>query len=306
MQGGVEPQKKERGAGLVAFLEQAALVVVALASIAVGILHFTGILDHTRFADRLGSMTLVVLGLMAGYLVLERNGELRRHRSAIGEVSERVKVLQDAASQAASFFAGFTGDRFSELKLIYGMRSYSSRISNNEIRADREEVFSMWTDMLREASSFLAFNYVTSDEVWGTEGFAFNVAHALQIARIKLGCSIKRIFVIDTLDEYTKLRALMHAQSEAGIDVKWILKSELTNRPIVLEYLSDLGTWDFVSVDNEMLFCVDLDERRRMKGCWVSRSRERHRKAMHVFLEAHRSGHSKDDVPTQLTVAKHD
>jgi hypothetical protein len=294
-EGAVTTKPKRRGSEI---LEQIALTLVAGASILVGVLDFSGLLSGTLFANRVGSMTLVILGLVAGYLVLERRETVRKIARNIDELSERMGALESSAAQTAAFLAGFSGDRFSELKLVYGIRSLTSRISSGEVRADREHVFNMWSDLLREATTFFAFNYVSADEVWGTEGFAFNVAHAQQIARLKQGCSIKRVFVIDTEAEYEKLLPLMKSQLEAGMDVRWVLKKKLENRPMLTGYLHALGTWDFVCVDNEMVYRVYLDENRGMTSCATSRDREAFRKAMFVFTEGFQSAQAPEQRPS--------
>jgi hypothetical protein len=159
-------------------------------------------------------------------------------------------------------------------------------VTKNEIRAGRDQVFDLWTESLREATTFLAFNYVSADEVWGTKGWAFKVAHAAQLARLHLGCTIKRVFVIDNPTEYAKIKDLMHVQETAGIEVKWIMKSEISNKRILEQYMREVGTWDFVVIDQDLLFRVDIDDNKQMTGCSLVRNRDLHEKALHVFREA--------------------
>jgi hypothetical protein len=296
----------EKHGNWIDYIEQVGLALIAIASVLIAALHFTGFLDTTFLGDRLGSMTLLVGGLIAGYLVVERRGSLERlHESdlelstSLRDVGNKLRSLERIASRASVIFEGFGGDQFAELRLLYGLRGYNSNISTNEIRVGVAQTFDLWADALRDATSFLAFNYVSPDEVWGTRGWAFNMAHALQLARMHVGCSIKRVFVIDNTDEYYRLSNLMTAQQAAGMEIKWILKSEISNSTMILEYLKEIGTWDFIAIDTDLLLRVELDENRHMRGSSLTRNREIHRKAAHVFNEGIQMGRNPKDVPSQ-------
>jgi hypothetical protein len=280
------------------YLEQGLIAGVAVGSVSIAVLDFLGFLHQTFLEDRIGAMTLLIIGIVAGYLVLERRASLERLNESVRELNNsfhqfasKVEPLEKAASRMTLLFEGFEGERFSELRLLYGLRSYNSQVTKNEIRAGRDQVFDLWTESLREATTFLAFNYVSADEVWGTKGWAFKVAHAAQIARLHLGATIKRVFIIDSPDEYAKIKDLMHLQKEAGVEVKWILKTEISNKPILDQYIRELGTWDFVAIDQDLLFRVEIDGQRQMTGCTLVRNRDLHQKALHVFREALQSGH---------------
>jgi hypothetical protein len=280
-----------------AYLEQGGLGLVALASVAIGLLDFFKLLDNTVLAGRTTSMTLVVAGLIAGYLVVERRGISERLNKSVRSLDATLGRVENNLS---AFFEGFEGDRFSELKLLYGLRSYGAAVTKDEIKGGADQAFGLWGDALRDATSFFAFNYVSATEVWGTGGWAFNSAHAAQLARLRLGCSIKRVFVIDDADEYEVLKALMLAQAGAGMEVKWLFKYEIAREPLVVAYTQELGTWDFVVVDTDLVLRVALDENRRMKGCSLARDRELHQKALHVFREGLQLGHDPGETPAGL------
>ena len=279
------------------YLEQGGLALVAIGSIAIGVLDFGGFLEGTVLRTHIASMTLVIIGLMAAYLVLERRGSIERLSDSLREVMSKLSTIDKATSRVMAVFEGLAGDRFAELKLIYGLRGYNARVAQNEVRGDRSQVFDLWVESLREATSFLAFNYVSPDEVWGTKGFAFDLAHAMQISRLRLGCIIKRVFVIDGLDEYKLVKDLMILQRDSGIEVKWILKSDILHNSLISQYIKELGTWDFVVIDTDWLFCVEIDDARKMTGCSLKRSRDLHQKGLHVFREALQSGHNPQEVP---------
>jgi hypothetical protein len=278
--------------------EQGGLALVAIASITIGLLDFLGFLDGTFLEERIGAMNLIIIGILAGYIIVERLGALQRLAESIRELNatsqklpNRLAPLEQAASRISAIFEGLSSDRFSELKLLYGVRGYNNAVTKDQINAGKDQVFELWTDSLREATSFCAFNYVSPDEVWGTKGWAFNIAHSMQVARLQLGCTIKRVFVLDDAAEYNRMKELMVTQATAGMEVKWILRSEMTKEPLTVQYLQSLGTWDFVVVDNDLLFRVNIDDQRRMQSCSLARDRDLFQKAQHVFREALHMGH---------------
>lgn len=291
--GSVEEDAVIRRRAMSLNVEHAILGVVASISILIGVLHSFGVLESEFLHERLPSITLAVVGLMAAYMIVERRGWVERLDLTLKElalsderISQRLDSIDEAAVKVVAGLDGLSGDRFAELKLVYGLRSYSTVLSRNEIKGTADQVFDLWADSLREASTFWAFNYVNPDEVWATKGWAFNVAHALQVARVRLGCVIKRVFIIDSIDEHDTLEELMSRQSDSGIEVKWVLKAELAKEPLIGQYVRDVGTWDFVVIDSELLFRVQLDELRRIKGCSLLRDRELCRKASYAFNEA--------------------
>jgi hypothetical protein len=78
----------------------------------------------------------------------------------------------------------------------------------------------------------------------------------------------------------------MSEQAKIGIAVKWVLKTDLEREPLVREYVVAIGSWDFVVIDNDLIFRVEMDEHRRIKGCSLLRDRDLSRKATHTFNEA--------------------
>jgi hypothetical protein len=299
-----ESPAAKTGNPLLGYAEVGLFALVSLTSLSIGIADFSGILGHTFLEPRIAAMGLVVNGLIAGYLVVERRSSFARMQESAQELNEAIRSigsrlvsLDQYAAQVGALFEGIAGDRFAELALLYGLRNYKVIVRKNEICGTADQTFELWADSLREANSFLAFNYVSPDEVWGTKGWAFNMAHTLQAARLQLGCTIKRVFVIDTKAEYQLIKPLMDAQVSSGITVKWTWKSEVQKNPTLQRYLKDIGTWDFVCVDNDLVYKVELDDKRHMRGCSLVRSREMSQKAMHVFRESIGAGHDPNQAP---------
>ena len=274
-------------------------------------MDFTGYLGETFFASRIAPMALVVNGLVAGYLVLERRSAFRSvHESSrtviasMQDVVQRLQPLEASAARIGALFEGFEGDRFAEIRLIYGLRNLSTLTGNHEINASQAQVFDLWADGLREATTFFAFNYSSAEEVWGTKGWAFNMAHSLQLARVHGGCTIRRVFVIDTHAEYETLKALMLAQQGVGMQVRWLFMSQIRSNPVLSKLLEEIGSSDFVAIDKDMLFRVALDEKRRMQSGCLLRNREIHQKALRVFQEAFKMGSLPSRAPSKADGAE--
>lgn len=270
-------------------LEILSLIIVSILSIIIGILDMFGLFDNTFLKEKIISIILVLCGIIAGNLFIERRGILKSIRTSLDTFNNMVDI-KGVLEKNLAFFEGFKGNRFSELKLIYGLRKYSNTITENKIFCSKDQVFTMWSDVLMEANSFYAFNYSSPTEVWGTKGWAFNIAQALQNARIKQGCIIKRIFIVDTVQELEKLRGLLQIQKDSNIEVRWILKENLTNDKLFTDYLKEIGSSDFIAVDNDLTYVIFIDEERSIDGSLLVQSREINNKAMFVFNEAFHSG----------------
>lgn len=284
------------------------LILVAVVSISLGALRIIGLFQLPIITDQLENITLSVVGLVAGYLVLERRRVFEQLGDTVDRLGESNRQLSASLHQVEreavrtnAFFDGLVGDRFAELKLLYGIRAHSVAVRDNMINGTADQAYQMWADALQEATSFLAFNYASPDEVWGTKGWALNVAHALQVSRISLGATIKRVFVIDDACEYDKIRNVMKAQETDGIQVRWLLKTEVLAQAQAIGYLKEIGTWDLVLVDTDLLYLVYLDDNRHIKGCSLIRDSNMHSKLLHMFREFFESAHDPSVSPGGLT-----
>lgn len=282
-------------------------VVTAIGCVGISAADFFGLLGS--FSARIPTLTLLLLGVVSGYLVFERQTELRSLGASIralegatealrAEASDRLDALtgefydlRSSIRHVDSFFgAASLSDRFAQLRLLYAARELSTVISPNTVTLDREYVFSLWLDCLKTADEFLAFNYVRPDEVW-TGGWFSDISLAEQKARVQAGHKVRRVFVIDSDDEKAALMPLMQRQKwEADIDVKWAYTRDVVKQPQVADFLVDLKTWDLIALDDDLIMRVYLDKDRSMQSCSVTKDISLANKVKHVFFAAYDIG----------------
>lgn len=273
-------------------IEILSLATISFVSTVVGIFDFLGLLDNTFLKDRIPSLILVLCGILSGYFVIERRGILNKIRSSLNALknSEEKLEIKSILEKNNSFFEGLKGNRFAELKLIYGLRKFSTIVNENQIICSKDQVFTMWNDVIAESNTFYAHNYASPAEVWGTKGWAFNIAQSVQSAKIAQGCIIKRLFILDSMDEYNQLKGLMELQKMAGIEVRWVLRKELNNQKLFKDFISEIGSQDFILADKDLVFIIFLNDNRMIDHSILCRSVELHKKAMVVFNEDFMSG----------------
>ncbi len=278
------------GARVVTFLERVPLLVAALVCVIIAVADLAGVSSWSPVLDRTPTITMLAIGLMSMYLLIERQTIIRRSAEQTRALSNKIRDLNEKLANATSFFEALDGERFSEIKFVYGMREYAAAISTDEIAIGSDRTFELWADSLRESSRFLAFNYVDSAQVWATKGWALEIANSLQLSQLKKGCLIRRVFILDDEVEREALKEVMKAQSELGIDVRWAFASELKGVSSIQSAIKEIGTWDFVAIDNDLVFSVDLNRARRMTGARLKKSQKLHDEAERCFLEAYGMG----------------
>lgn len=279
---------------------------LSLACVAVAAADFIGILGE--FETRIPTLTLLLLGTVAAYLVVERRSRLARFdenlETKTAELQRALDVIRDGFAEIdarsthidAFFGAAVSNDRFSNLKLIYGSRAFASVIKGLSISVGREYIFQLWQDCISTADTVAAFNYVKAEEVW-TTGWSFTIAQGVQAGRIASGATIRRVFVVDSQSEAAALVPLMEQQTAIGVDVRWILRSAIECRPFLMRYLDELGTWDLIALDEDLVFRVALDDDRSMNGCSLTRDSSLNSKVKHLFNEAYQFGSKRSDIP---------
>jgi len=75
-------------------LDKFIMAFIASLSIIISVLHFLGALENTWLADRIPALTLLVIGSLAGYLILERRNKLDKiERDILEGVSRTITSL---------------------------------------------------------------------------------------------------------------------------------------------------------------------------------------------------------------------
>ena len=176
-------------------------------------------------------------------------------------------------------------DTFSELFLIYGLRTLS-KVTKDTVYVERDYIWDFWRDCIsRCRNKWSGLTYTKADETWDL-GWGSTTALTIQQERIQNGCSIERIFIYDTEDELNKLNETMKMQKDIGIEVYYLKKSEFVNNKLVKEYLKSIETLDIGISDDIWVYRTHLDKRRKMIGASASRSEGLKQKAQFLIREA--------------------
>jgi hypothetical protein len=283
-------------------------VLVALYAMAASIADLADVWPW--LTRKLPGLTLLLLSVVALYLVIERQSSIKElhestkemHKSLtrldarsdqeLRKILEQSNLIRSAIGHVDAFFgAAMTQDRFAQMRLLYASRELAKFSSEQTITLPRECIFPAWLDCLASAQNFEAFNYVRADEVWRS-GYFEDVSHGAQVGRIAQGAKVRRVFMVDDEDERQYLEPLMQHQAAAGIDVRWVLSSEVRKLPFIKEHFRTLGTEDIIAIDDELVFRVFLDRDRSMQSCSITRDRQLVGVVKQVFAAAYRIGNS--------------
>jgi hypothetical protein len=219
-------------------------VVEALVAVITGVVTSYWLAPERGFT--VGAITLVLL-------------EVFRLRSHLDQ-------LEAAVGRQTAFTQGLFGeDAFSELRLIYARRP-GTCVSANSVSVDREQALRFWHDCLAHASRhWFVATYSVADESWHL-GWGRSSSLEIQRERIASGCRITRVFVVESESEKDATIDTMRQQRSIGVDVRWILKSELTQNRMVQEALKELRTLDVAVVDGSWVYRTHLDRQRKITG----------------------------------------
>jgi hypothetical protein len=217
-----------------------------------------------------------VFGLLAfiGIEVTRLRVESARQEQGLQGISAFIQVL--------------VGDNaFSELRLLYGFRARGSRVSEKLVRVPMEDVRRFWRDcMARATTRWFVTTYALPDETWNL-GWGTAVSQSIQRERIEAGCRITRVFVVDSEKERDKVLQTMKDQKSLGIEVRWILKEDLTSSSEVRLKLLALGTLDTAVVDESWVYRTELDTERHIAGASATNDQGLLESAQFVVKEAY-------------------
>lgn len=204
--------------------------------------------------------------------------EIPRARQSLNKLDEKATSILSIAKSLR------TGDEVSELKLLYGLR-YINNLKEDSIaiRGDGALVFDFWHNcMARTKNKWQALSYAKGP--W-TLGWA-KQSLLIQEERIRSGCSLERIFVLDSLQETKEMMAAIQAQNATNIKVGWILREELLRESIAKDAHDEIGSLDFAVIDGRWLYITDLDDQRRLTGARATAQSESVNLASLLFTEA--------------------
>jgi hypothetical protein len=132
---------------------------------------------------------------------------------------------------------------------------------------------------------WFAITYTKQEVSWDS-GWGNAIAQGIQSERISANGVIKRVFILDDLNEYKRMILIMEGHEKIGVDVRWILKNELLKNQLVAERIKALGTLDVSIVDGTWILRIFLDKKREYTSAEINKSSDLVKKAALVFSEA--------------------
>ena len=166
--------------------------------------------------------------------------------------------VDDLDRKVSPFFARFLpGNRnrvFYELSWKYMLRGVGHQENGDAFTVNRQSSLALWRDCLVEADTWQALSYVS--DLWQLGEREVTQAH--QKAHIELKGQISRIFVFDDDRDYRNNYDVMTQQQKSlsGIEIKWIIKKDLTDRAKEIMGVNQFNRWkqiellDFAIVDH--------------------------------------------------------
>ncbi len=128
-------------------------------------------------------------------------------------------------------------------------------------KVPQAEVQEVWYELCAAMTkSYCATNYCDLRSMYNSR--LAEAALAIQKARIQaLGLTISKVFMVDSPDEITRSKEIRD-QIVMGINVKWILRSQMRND-------SQLESIDFAIFDDKVVLAWELDKSRQIIGAWL-------------------------------------
>jgi hypothetical protein len=226
-------------------------------------------------------------------------------RDKLATIQESLRQLHDLTSRnLVSFFSLLwqdTGSRkFHELRLLYALRGAHLPSNGISLDVDRNETIRLWRDALIESRTWDALS--SADELWDDD--EREISEAYQDLQMRLGPQnrVRRVFVLDSIDELSTRRELLRGQNEtlSNGNLRWVLRADLSRilqrrgfdgHPIA----SDL---DFAIVDNAFVlwFRLGLDADKRLLGSRLVNDEETLTNARNIFDIAFNNGTSIDQT----------
>lgn len=156
--------------------------------------------------------------------------------------------------------------------LLSQLADRSFHVGSQRIRVSASKGPELWHRILSNIeSSLLATNYALPEESWLRSRYSGESGLALQRGIIQKGAIIRRIFIVDSQEELEKIKNVLKAQRDIGIDVRYMERASIKQLTIASQNVEKLGTLDFAILDDRYLVRVFLDRGRKWKEVEFSR-----------------------------------
>lgn len=133
----------------------------------------------------------------------------------------------------------------------------------------REEMPQLWKKLVwKMKNNFFATSYMDKDDSW-LHHYAKYADECLEIQKIQIGINnveVKRIFIIDNVEEIEKLTSVMKKQISYGIKVRYIPTERIEKNDWLNKFKNENKTIDFGLFDGNIVFLWYLNNKRKIMG----------------------------------------
>jgi len=191
--------------------------------------------------------------------------EVVRLNWAMARIKESYAIL----SNVLEALRGTGTDNFRRVLLLYGLNPIGD-VWKSTVSVGKPQVLDFWRDCIEATKlRWSSVSYATGQDVW--ERSWSDHALAIQSERIKAGCDILRVFIVENHDEQERLRKIMDEQTKVGITVHCVLAADVKKSKRIMEPLQKVGSWDVALVDDAWVFITQLDKQRAVRGVLATR-----------------------------------
>lgn len=232
----------------------------------------------------------------------KENVELREQLTTI---QESLRQLHDLTSRNLVPFFSLLGQdagsrKFHELRLLYALRGAQIPGNGIGLDVDRNETIRLWRDALIESRTWDALS--SADELWDDD--EREISEAYQDLQMRLGSQnrVRRVFVLDSIDELLTRRELLRDQNEtlSNGNLRWILRADLSRILRRRGFAGNLlaSDLDFAVVDNAFVlwFRLGREADKRLLGSRLVNDEETLTNARNIFDIAFNNGTSVDQT----------
>ena len=203
----------------------------------------------------------VIFGLLV-FIILMMISEKHSSAKTLNDLGKFLSITRNFFKEGGSF------RDFYNLKLLSTMKD---TIHSRNIITELANIPKFWKNtILHFDQSYNATSYIKPSEAW----YLKYTASALPLQELKIDerLEIKRVFIVETEEEYNTILPIMIEQQKSKIVVKYIYLHDITNHPNMKTI--HLDTYDFALLDREFVMEVFLNDKREIKYAKLSDNSE--------------------------------
>jgi hypothetical protein len=135
------------------------------------------------------------------------------------------------------------------------------------ISVPREGSSRAWLQILWQTKErYWGVIYTSPDEVVNTSIFDLGLTVLVAKARVD-GVDVRRVLIVDDDAELANVMPAIIKHREAGLKIRYIKKAMIDRHPLLKTQLDQLPTYDISLSDNQVVWLLVLDDKRRLNHC---------------------------------------